>query len=173
MCRKCAVLATQSRQRTQEGLIKKIFHNQRMTSGKMGRAAPTYTEEELFIWAIGQGYLPMWQAWVDSDYDRWLSPSVDRKDNTKSYTLSNIALMPWRKNLDNQKQNNRDGVYLHTGSKSVDQLTPEGELVTTYPSAAIACRAMVGHNKNISNITAVCHGKWPTAYGFKWRFTPE
>lgn len=172
MCRKCAVLATQSRQKTQEGLVKKIYHNQRMTTGKMGRPAPNYSEKELYDWAVSKGLEQMWQTWRNSGYDRWLSPSVDRLDNNLSYSLNNIQLVTWRENLNNQKAQNRAGTHLHPGSKGVDQLTLEGDFIRSYPSAAIASRAMVGHNRNISNITLVCHGKWPTAYGHKWRFTP-
>ncbi|MCA9911801.1 MAG: hypothetical protein KC496_00565 [Anaerolineae bacterium] len=169
-CKTCAVKATQARQRTLEGLIKKIYHNQRMTTSKMGRAAPTYSEQELFEWALSHGYERMWQNWVISGYDKWLSPSIDRKDNTESYTMTNIQLVTWRQNLENQKIANRTGSYLHTHSKSVDQLTLAGDFIRTFPSAAIAAREMTGHNRNISNITQVCRGKWKSAYGYKWRF---
>lgn len=173
ICKKCAVKSITERQRTLLGLVKKIYHNQRMTTKKAGRPLPTYTEQELFDWMLTQGYESLWKTWVASGYNKWLSPSIDRKDNTISYTLSNIQLITWRENLDNQKQQNRKGIYLHTNSKAVDQLTLTGEYIQTFASAAIAAREMVGHNRNISNITAVCNGKWKSAYGFKWRFTED
>lgn len=169
-CKQCAVLATQTRQKTLTGLVKKIFHNQHMTTKKMGRPAPTYTEQELFDWMIVHGYHSMWNSWVTSGYDKWLSPSIDRKDNTQSYTLHNIQLLTWRENLENQKKDNITGRYLHTGSKAVDQLDLEGNFIQSFPSAAIAMRTITGHRGTVSNITYVCSGKLKTAYGFKWRF---
>ena len=170
MCKPCGVKATQTRQRTVSGLIKKIYHNQKMTTGKMGRPAPLYTETELLQWALQHDLKTLHTAWEASDYDKWLSPSVDRKDNTQSYTLNNIRLITWRENLDNQKAQNIAGDYLHTGSKAVDQLSLEGAYLQTFPSIAIAMRTVAGHRKGVSNITSVCNGVWPTAYGFKWRW---
>lgn len=170
-CKVCSVKATQARQKTLEGLVKKIFHNQRMTTSKMGRSLPTYTEKELFNWMMASGYEALWSAWVNSGYDRWYSPSIDRKDNTKSYSLDNIQLLTWRENLDNQKKDNIAGRYLHSGSKAVDQLSLDGTFIRTYPSIAIAMRDIAGHRKGVSNITSVCTGKWYSAYGYKWRFS--
>jgi len=169
-CKACAVRDTQQRQKTLTGLVKKIYHNQRMTSRRAGRALPDYTEAELLEWMLSQGYEAMWERWVASGYDKWLSPSIDRKDNTQSYTLDNIRFINWRTNLENQKQDNISGHYLHTGSKAVDQLTLEGEYIKTYPSIAIAMRDLTGKRGSVSNITAICEGKWKSAYGFKWRW---
>lgn len=119
---------------------------------------------------MGWGYSDLWCAWVNSGYDKWLSPSVDRKDNTQSYTLSNIQLGTWKENLNKQKQDNIEGIYLHSGSKAVDQLTLDGEYIRSYPSVAIAARELNGRRVGVSNITAVCSGKWHSAYGYKWRF---
>lgn len=170
MCKPCSVKATQARQRTVSGLIKKIYHNQKMTTRKMGRPAPQYTEAELLQWALQQGLETLHATWKAADYDKWLSPSIDRKDNTQSYSLDNIRLITWRENLDNQKAQNKTGEYLHTGSKAVDQLSIEGAYLQTFPSISNASRTVIGHRKGISNITNVCNGVWPTAYGFKWRW---
>ena len=169
-CKRCGVLYTQARQKSPEGLIKKIYHNQHKTCKRMGRAMPSYTEKELFAWAMQHDLMKLWQTWTDSGHDVWLSPSVDRLDNTISYTLTNIQLVTWRENMLNQKKQNVAGIYLHTGSKAVDQLTLEGEYIRTYPSIAIAMRDVAGHSKGVSNITAICEGKWVSAYGYKWRF---
>lgn len=173
LCKPCNVKATQEKQRTLSGLIKKIYHNQRMTTGKMGRAAPEYTEADLLQWAMAHGLQQLHATWEASNYDKWLSPSVDRRDNTKSYTLDNIQLLTWRENLDNQKAMNIAGTYLHTGSKAVDQFTLDEVFIKTFPSIACAMREVAGHRKGVTNITAVCEGKWPTAYGFKWRWSVE
>lgn len=169
-CKACTVKATQARQKTLKGLVKKIFHNQKMTTGKMGREAPSYTEVELLNWMLENGYEALWKVWAESGYDKWLSPSIDRIDNTKSYSLTNIQLVTWRKNLENQKEQNKSGKYLHTKSKAVNQYTLEGNYIKSFPSAAMAAREMCGRNTSISNITMVCAGKLKTAYGYLWKF---
>lgn len=160
-----------ARRRSPTGHIKKIYHNQRMTTQKMKRALPTYSEAELYTWAINHGLLKLHAAWETSNYNKWDSPSVDRLDNTKSYSLDNIQLITWKENLANQKIQNKTGEYLHTASVSIDQLTPDGHFIRTWPSISNACRAVVGHGRGVSNISSVAAGKNKTAYGFRWRFT--
>ena len=170
-CKKCAVIATQARQKTPKGLIKKIYHNQIMITGKNGRTPPDYTEEELYEWAMQRNYMKLWQAWTDAGHPKELSPSFDRLDNNISYTLSNLQLVTFAQNLSNQKTMNMDGTYLHTGSKSVKQFTLDGVFVAEHTSIAIAMRALTGKRGSVSNISNVCNGKWPTAYGYKWEWS--
>ena len=170
MCKPCAAKAIRAYQRTVSGLIKKIYNNQKMTTGKMGRPAPVYSKAELLQWALQHGLETLHATWEASDYDKWLSPSIDRIDNTQSYTLDNIRLITWRENLDNQKAQNKSGEYLHPGSKAVDQLSLEGAYLQSFPSIAIAMRTVAGHRTGVTNISSVCNGVWPTAYGFKWRW---
>lgn len=170
-CKACTVKEVQEKQKTPRGLIKKIYHNQKMITGKNGRPAPTYTEEELFQWAKANGLRELWYAWRASGYEKDLSPSCDRKDNDISYTLGNIQLVTWRQNLLNQKNMNISGDLIHTGSKAVDKLDMCGNFIKTYPSVAIAMRDVAGHRKGVSNISQVADGKWKSAYGYKWRWS--
>ena len=41
----------------------------------------------------------LYDAWVDSGYDKWVKPSCDRTDPNISYVLDNLKLMTWRENL--------------------------------------------------------------------------
>lgn len=171
LCRTCSSEATKARARTIPGLIKRIYNNQRMTTKKMGRPAPTYTVEELLAWVEQQPHFPsLYANWVASSYEKFLIPSIDRKDNEISYTLDNIQLTTWRQNLDNQKSMNINGEYLHSDSKAVEQYTLEGEYVTTHGSIAIAMRAVTGKRTSVTNISNVCNEKWHSVYGFKWKW---
>lgn len=170
-CKPCQAVIDQERSRTPIGLVKRIYSNQRTTTKKMGRSLPAYTFDELCDWLDKQPeFALLYHAWVASDYDKDLVPSIDRKDNTQSYNLNNIQLVTWRQNLLNQKAQNKDGTYLHPKSKAVRQLTIEGDVVATYPSVGIAMRKMTGSRANVSNITMVCAGKYQTAYGFRWEW---
>lgn len=157
--------------RSLPGLLTLIYSNQKMTSNKMGRPLPTYTKQELADWLQQQpNFQLIWDNWVNSGYEKYLSPSIDRIDNNLGYTLSNIQLVTWRENLLNQKKQNISGEYLHAKSKAVTMLTLEGDEIETFPSLAIAARSINGRSVGISNIAAVANGKWKTAYGYKWKW---
>ena len=170
MCKECSSLDTKERHRTIGGLVKMIYQNQQRTTRKMNRPPPAYSLEELFQWMLEKGLEKMWGTWKQTGYDKWLSPSIDRLDNNTSYTLTNIRLVTWRENLDNYVLANHTGEIDRRDSKSVIQYTKSGDYVATFKTAAMAARAMVGHNKNVGNITAVCHGRSKTAYGYVWKF---
>lgn len=157
--------------RTVKGLLRRIYNNQKMTSKKMGRNPPTYSYEELHDWVTSQpNFQKLYDAWVNSDYKKELIPSIDRKDNYQSYTLSNIQLITFQENLKNQKNQNISEECLHTKSKGVRQLSLDGVVLQEFGSIANAMRAVVGERKSVSNISNVCNGKWPTAYGYRWEW---
>lgn len=164
-------LEVKNYRRTIPGLLTLIYSNQKMTSKAYGRTPPTYSKDELRDWLLSQPHFKdVFDAWVASDYKKDLSPSIDRLDNTKGYSLTNIQLVTFRQNLLNQKRQNKDGTYLHAKSKAVQQWTKDGQFVVEYPSMQIALRAVGGASS--SNIAAVANGVWKSAYGYDWRW-PE
>lgn len=170
VCKACVVKATQEKQRTLVGLVKKIYNNQKMTTKHMKRDPPDYTEEMLLNWMLNNGYSVLFQNWVASGYDKWKIPSIDRLDNNKSYSLNNIQLVTWAENLSNQKIQNHKGIYLHSGSKAVNQLTLDGTYIKTFGSIAMAMRELTGKRTSVSNISGVCEGRLHTAYGYLWEY---
>lgn len=161
---------TKAYRRTPGGLITLIYANQKMTSTKAGRDLPTYTKQELLTWMQSQpNFKQIWDDWVSSEYQKELSPSVDRKDNTLSYTLDNIQLVTWRQNLLNQKHQQKTGVYICKVAKAVDQLSLDGTYIQTHPSLQMAARSL-GKKSSPSNIAGTCAGKFMKAYGYKWQW---
>jgi hypothetical protein len=164
-----ASLKVQAYRRTFKGFITLVYSNQKMTSKKYGRPPPAYTKQELKDWIkVQPNFQSLWDTWVASDYDRQLSPSVDRKDNTKGYYLGNIQLVTAYENLINQKKQNISGEYIHVTSKGVDQYDLDGIFIQSHASLSIALRSVGG--KSVSNISSVANGKWSTAYGYKWEW---
>ncbi|XAG95312.1 hypothetical protein MIF8_21 [Erwinia phage MIF8] len=172
-CKPCTVIITREYYRTPRGLTRKIYNNQIMTTHKMGRNKPAYSREELESWMMANGLLVLHKVWEASSYDKWLSPSIDRIDNTKSYSLDNIRLVTWRENLNAQKAQNKSGEYLHAKSKAVDQYTLGGVYVASYGSCRIAMRSLGLEKHGSSNIASACNGKLKTAYKYLWRWQGE
>lgn len=168
-CICCTAAYDAERVKSPEGLVRRIFNNQRMTTRKMGRPLPTYNYEELCLWLDNQPeFHTLYWAWVNSGHDKNLIPSIDRKDNNVSYTLDNIQVTTWRQNLLNQKKQNVSCEYIHTGSKAIEQFTLDGQFIQRFASLGAAARALNGSRASASNIGYAAHGKMETAYGFKW-----
>lgn len=170
-CKHCTAIYDREKARTPAGLVRRIYNNQRMTTRKMGRPLPTYTYEQLCLWLDAQPeFHRLYHLWVAGGYKKDDSPSIDRKDNHKSYCLGNIQVVSWRQNLLNQKAQNITGKYLHTGSKAINQLDLDGNFIARFESIGLALRHIKGNRVGTSNVAAVADGKWVSAYGFKWEW---
>jgi|TARA_R110000737_G_C14519523_1_gene475140 hypothetical protein len=49
------------------------------------------TREEFYSWSsTNESFVLLYKEWVDSDYSRSLSPSIDRIDSSLGYTFENM-----------------------------------------------------------------------------------
>lgn len=171
MCKPCATMDIQERNKTPNGVVAMMYSNQRMTSRKMGRPEPDYTLKQLREWVHSH---PNWQslfdAWVASGYDKYIKPSCDRINSSLPYTLSNLRLVTFQENLNNKFDDTRKGLHLGANGKPVRQLTKEGVLVKEYPSVLYAMRELGKSEQSSSNIHSVCKGIWKSAYGYLWEY---
>lgn len=55
-------------------------------------------ELEMFLTNHWDGYLKLYNAWRDNDYERRYVPSIDRMDSSAHYTLDNIRIIPFHEN---------------------------------------------------------------------------
>lgn len=58
-------------------------------------------------------------------------------------------------------------------SRAVMQFSEDGKYIATFDSAAAAARAINGKSSGDSYIIRCCKRKYPTAYGFVWRYVNE
>lgn len=66
--------------RTREGLLRRIYYNQKYNSKKTGHFKILYSID-VFISACltSDKFEELYIKWVDSGYNKWLKPSIDRK----------------------------------------------------------------------------------------------
>jgi hypothetical protein len=84
--------------RTFDGKIMMCFHNMRGRAEGIQKAKAHLYEglevlprRQFYQWALHDAsYRRLYLAWVESGYDQKLTPSVDRMDSQKGYTLGNI-----------------------------------------------------------------------------------
>ena len=136
------------RNKTRLGLCKKLYYAQRGSSKDRGHEMPDYSREWLVYWIQSQPHFDaLFNAWVESDYDTKLRPSVDRIDESKPYTKNNIQLVTWDYNCGRR----RTSVIRFTKgrfSKPVIQLDLDGWMVDIHESTAEASR-LLGISKSI------------------------
>jgi len=139
-CRNCRKLKHIQYDRTKVGLLNKIYNNQKLRTTRRNYPLPTYTREELKEWLFSQDlFHELYDKWVESNYDRWLIPSIDRIDDYKYYSLDNIQITTWKENDFKHRMDRRNGIN-NKHSKAVIQYDLEGNIIARYPSSRYAGR---------------------------------
>ena len=153
--------------RSERGLVKSLYANQKAKSRKRNHPPPSYTEDELFDWVTSQlNFKSMYSSWVSSGYLTDFKPSIDRVDDYKPYTLSNIALVTTKENIDRYYKDAKEGINVKSAT-AVNQYTFDGVFVASHHSYMAAARSL-GHS-SVGNIRNVAEGLGKTAYGFLWK----
>jgi len=161
LCKQCDT----NRHRTKEGLISKIYGQQKRSSKERGYEMPNYTNLELQEWLFSKDkFHYLYINWEDSGWNKDFIPSVDRPDDYKPYSLDNIQLMTWKENRDKGALDRKEGRN-NKSNVSVLQYTLDGVFVKEYYSQT---QASIQTNVNRGNIGSCCIGICETAGGFKW-----
>jgi len=169
-CKICFLVEKQAKNRTKKGLVTRIYGNQRNSAKERGHELPTYTNKELREWLFSQSLFHiLYDNWKRLDYQTEYVPSVDRKNDYISYTMSNIQLITWDENRRKGHSDMKSGKNTKT-SKKVSQYTKEGELIKTHYSIHEAGRCT---GVGFQNISKCCNGKRKSIGGFVWRFAND
>lgn len=76
--------------------------NQRAGKGAMGSNyinLPILRKQDFYTWALSNSeYLKLHTTWVESNYKRELTPTVDRIDSKQGYLLENMRWLTWQQN---------------------------------------------------------------------------
>lgn len=137
---------------------------------------PSFTKEEFRSWAVENGIEKLLYNWKQSGFDKWLSPSVNRLDDYKTYTFDNMELITWKENSKKWYGSEKNietclkKMWLSDnirGAKKVYKISLDGDVLATYPSIWEASRQ---NNANQSSISKVCRGLKKHHRGFKWAF---
>ena len=162
----------QSDRKNIKGKLYNIYYDQKTSSRERGHHQPKYTKEEFISrYMRDPKYIKLYFDWVLSGFERDLTPSFDRIDNSKGYTFDNIAPMTFRQNTENAYQDKREGrLGLGRGNKliPVAQYDLQGNFIKKYRSRHEAMRETGVCNVNISNCANPDHPT-QTAGGYVWK----
>jgi len=164
--------------RSVKGLITKIYSHQKEKSMKRGHPRPTYNKCEFVDWILETNFIELHHNWVQSNYDKRYTPSVDRLDDNKGYSLSNIRVTTWEENNTKNHKGRIDGTS-RGNMRSIKMVY--GDKEKTFKSIAEASRhiAQVSGNNNINSIKAGISKvvgrieNRTTAFGCEWSYTDE
>ena len=166
-CKCCQKTHRDKYKHTREGVITKIYGQQRSRSRERCHDNPPYNNKQLLEWVLSQdNFEKLYLNWVASGYEKRLIPSCDRLDNYKGYSFDNIRLVTWQEN------NNKGHFDIKSGinnklSKTVIQFGLSGEFIAEHHSSQHASRIT---NITRQNISKCCIGERKTAGGFHWEF---
>ena len=153
--------------RTKRGSIVGIINKQRKSSKTRGHPEPAYTNQELIDWCMNQDvFHVLHAAWIESDYDIWLKPSIDRLEDNLGYTFDNIKIVTWKENNDKSHRDTRSG-KLRNQLKPIAQYSLDGTHIADHISASEAARTIKFYQANISK---ACNKQAKTAGGFLWKY---
>jgi len=159
--RKKAILKNREYHRTPIGWLSKVYATMKHKSKKRKMPLPSFSKQELEWW-INKYHKKklkrLFNNWKKNKYKIDLIPSINRLNNYKPYTLSNIELVTW-------KINNDKGHI--SCQKKVIQKDLDNNLIAEYPSII---QASIKNNCKCYNISSVCKGKRNKCAGFKWEY---
>lgn len=155
---------------TLELVVKKIYQSQLLNSSKRGHVPPNYTLQELIEWTKRQpNWNTIYKAYVDSNYQKSLAPSIDRLDNNKPYSIGNIQLVDWRTNIKNASRDSKLGL-INKNQRAVRAINLDGTLHKEYISISEAVRDIKGR---MWGVWSVAEGKPVKNYGNGKYYTPK
>jgi hypothetical protein len=166
-CRECANIATRRYKKSKEGLIRGMYIQEKRNSKQRKHNPPNYSLDEFRDWFYAQNnFEELYDEWVDSNYNKHLTPSVDRIDDLKPYTVENIRLVTW---ISNVKKSHTDKLNGVTGRdmKTVYKYDKDLNFIESYHSASYAAKQ---NNVSQTTISQRCL-KYPKMYfGFYWTY---
>lgn len=168
LCRNCA-------RKFPKTFLRETYFRQIDSSRARGLPLPNYTFEEFRSWILVQpNFKSLYKAWVNSKFDKYLKPSVDRIKEWETYTLDNIQIITWAENKAKGELDCKEGKRYHITKPVCSFDLETGELCTQYFSAHEAQRQLGIKHNNISSAMNVSRGnngnKLGYAKSYKWMY---
>ena len=127
---------------TKKTFLSEIYSRQIKAAKKRKQAIPTYSRKE-FINALSKHkkFNKLFSAWLKSNCNIKLTPSIDRKNDSISYTKDNIQLITWQEHCKLTGQRTKAGINT-SFCKKINQYDLNGNYITNFHSILEAARQL-------------------------------
>ena len=147
-------------------LSNNIYSSQIFNSKKRKHIPPIYTQGELYQWILlNPSTFKLYSDWVLSDFDRNLTPSIDRLNDYVPYRFDNIQLTTWEFNDNKHKSDRKSGI---NNKINVGVIQHKNDLLVNSFHSTMEAERCTGINH--SNISKCLHGKLQSTGGFTWSY---
>jgi len=154
--------------RTKIGLSYRMYAHQKENSKRRGHELPLYSLVEFRKWLFSQNNFEyLYNNWKNNDYEKMMSPSVDRINDYKGYSLENISLTTWNENKKRSHEDSKNGIN-NKNNKSVYMIDLNMNKKMKFHSVMDAHR---NTGVDRSHISACCNGRRQSAGGYYWEFS--
>ena len=166
-CKTCINKKAREVCRTKSGLLSRIYNGQIYNSRQRGHTPPNYSISDFKNKFINdEAFCKLHNEWVESGYEKGMSPSFDRKDNSKGYSFDNGEWVTWAVNEDRARKD-IISCKLKTSQKPVNGINIHTKEIVTFNSQSQAAREL---NIKSTHISKCCRYDQKTAGGYIWRF---
>lgn len=144
-CKECEKESCKKYKTTKRGFIYRAYQNQIANSKRRGYSLPNYTKEDLYDWATNQNiFHELFEKWTNSNYNKYLSPSFDRHNDTKdydykAYSLDELKIVTWKENKNKLDEDRKNGIN-NKKSRATLQLDENMNIIKEFYSTAEASR---------------------------------
>ena len=169
-CKICTKEKVRLNGQTLNGLIRKIYRNQKHNAIRRGMSPPTYPFEWFNQYLLSSGkFLTYFREWTDAGCPRHLTPSVDRIDNNISYTTDNIQIMTWGENKNKEHQAVINGDNTKNCKGVVGVKISDGKVYKFHSMRNAEAETGV----DFRNVSACCRGLRKSGMGFKFMYEED
>lgn len=154
--------ATRRFRRTPKGVLTNLYSKMRERTKRNGLEKMDFSLKEFHeTFLCDDQFLEIYQEWVESGFDTYKKPSVDRKDNEKGYSRNNIQILSWE---ENRRKGDAENSRVTTPIIMFDK---NGNKAAEFESIKFAVE-VTGFSQG--NISMCCQGKREHVHGYKFRY---
>lgn len=148
--------------KTQKGVLTNIYdHIKRRNKERFGLELNFTCKQFQEKYINDYNFLDAYNSWVDSGYEYYKKPSVDRKNPNMPYIFENMQFMTWE---ENRKKGEKERSRIVT---SVSMFDLDGNHIKDFVSIKEAVKET---GLNQSGITSCCCGRYRQTGGYVFKY---
>ena len=149
--------------RSPKGILTVLYSKMKERTKQKGLPEIDFTLKELHQRYLNdKHYLDLCEKWMESGFDKYFKPSIDRINPDGGYTKDNIQMVTWGENRRKGDKENAERI-----TTAVVMYTMEGKKIKEFESIKDAVKE-TGISQGL--ITMCCQGKRNHTNGYRFKY---